>query len=492
MSSADSSIANLSVRQQMLCFAYLAYTGERITTPNPEPSILSDINTALQSISSPVDLSSWSVVWGPVAFTEPGAKYQDNLMYVLRNADSADYVIAVRGTNFISQLDWFLEDFEVIETMPWPVPGAVSKCQAGAAISESCSIDLQVLLGPNMSDPVHGQLSSFLAQLTQQGQPVHLCVTGHSLGGMLASTLALYLLENQGGWDASGASTVNCVSFAATTAGNALFAANAAQVFQQAATRGSFPGWDVSLGSNLDNLACSLDVAPLVYDAQNIASAGAAGPLFALYAAPNCSADVIDFGNLAASAAEEWKYFQPLVLQPLAQMLSPQGYTQLPVQSFAGSFVGSSLTFESLVTGLADYLEAFSSQAAYQHSSSYPVYLGLTQLMDPRIVVRGGGDVPAPPPQIADISPTSAYRGDPAGVTVQILGSGFASGLYANHLVFSGGTTAIPYRITAATPNQLTAVFYVDDVSADVQSLQVVGSSPYDTSNAVSFEVRLL
>ncbi|MDT8998219.1 hypothetical protein RQP53_02900 [Paucibacter sp. APW11] len=492
MSTVDTTITNLSVRQQMLCFAYLAYTGERITTPNPEAIILSNINAALQSIGSPVDLSTWSVVWGPIAFTVPGAKYQDNMVYVLQNGSSADYAIAVRGTNFVSQVDWFLEDFEVIDTMPWPVPGAVSKCQAGAAISESTSIDLQVLLGPNMTDPVHGQLLSFLAERAPQGKPINLCVTGHSLGGVLASTLALYLLENQSAWDASGASTVSCVSFAAPTAGNALFAANAGAVFQQAAAAGSFPGWDTSLASNLDNVACSLDAAPLFSAGQNIASGGLAGPLFALYATPNNSVDVIDFGNLSATAAEEWKYFQPLVLQPLASMLSPQGYTQLPSETFAGSFIGSSLSFESLVSGLADYLEAFAAQAGYQHSSSYPVYLGLTQLMDPSIVVRGGSDAPAAPPQISDISPTSAYRGNPAGVTVQILGSGFASGLYSNHLVFSGGTTPIPYRITAATPNQLTAVFYVDQASAGVQSLQVVTSSPFYTSNAVDFEVRFL
>src|ERR1700744_898546 len=97
-------IPNLTLRQTMLSFAYLAYTGESITTPNPEASMKQNITAALGKITAPVNLSNWSIVWGPVAYTVPGSMYQDNMMYVVRNNVTLQYVIAIRGTNFTSQV----------------------------------------------------------------------------------------------------------------------------------------------------------------------------------------------------------------------------------------------------------------------------------------------------------------------------------------------------------------------------------------------------
>ncbi len=59
-------------------------------------------------------------------------------------------------------------------------------------------------------------------------------VTGHSKGGGLASTVALWLADTQGTsnvaasdqWDPTGSATVRCHSFAGPTAGNAAFAAH--------------------------------------------------------------------------------------------------------------------------------------------------------------------------------------------------------------------------------------------------------------------------
>jgi hypothetical protein len=42
-----SSIPNPQQRQIMLCFAYLAYSGELIITPNSAPQIVDLINTAM-------------------------------------------------------------------------------------------------------------------------------------------------------------------------------------------------------------------------------------------------------------------------------------------------------------------------------------------------------------------------------------------------------------------------------------------------------------
>jgi len=487
------SIQNLPLRQAMLSFAYLAYTGEGITTPNPDSTILSNINNALPKLN----LLNWNVVWGPVAYTVPGGLYQDNLMYLVQKNGTNEYVIAVRGTNFVSQVDWFLEDFEIVNTMPWPMPGASSNCAAGSAITESTSIDMNVVLGPNMVSGGAGSLLTFLCNETT-GTSIDICITGHSLGGVLANTLALYLLENKTLWDKNGNATVSCISFAAPTAGNDLFAANANKVFANAFTNDgstSFPGWDTTIATNLDNVACSMDAAPLFYNGANVFTNGAAGALFSLYSSPNNSTDNIDFANLPELASKEWSYFQSLVLQSLAGVMTSRNYTQLASQSLPGNFIGNSLSLPSSAlsdldtTAFTSYLKAFAAQGAWQHSSSYPALLGVPLLFDPTIVVRGFANV-APVPTISSLSPNSSSGIHLDGITVTINGTGFDAGnMFANFILFSDQANLIPYRITAATETQITATFYVDSCSDGVQQVSVATTSPYYTSNTETFTI---
>jgi hypothetical protein len=76
-------------------------------------------------------------------------------------------------------------------------------------------------------------LRTFLANTVNNSQqPVNIFVTGHSKGGALCSTLALWLADTQGQgsvpederWDIEGKATVYCYSFAGPTAGNTKFA----------------------------------------------------------------------------------------------------------------------------------------------------------------------------------------------------------------------------------------------------------------------------
>src|SRR5258708_6836160 len=53
---------------------------------------------------------------------------------------------------------------------------------------------------------------------------VNLYVTGHSKGGALSSTLALWLADTQTDWDQNNKATVTAYSFAGPTAGNKEFA----------------------------------------------------------------------------------------------------------------------------------------------------------------------------------------------------------------------------------------------------------------------------
>jgi Lipase (class 3)/IPT/TIG domain len=354
-------------------------------------------------------------------------------------------------------------------------------------ISESSSIDLQILLGSPMTDPSGGQLLAFLRATTAQG-PINVCLTGHSLGGQLANLLGLYLLENPTQWDSSQRSTVSCISFAAPTAGNGVFAKNGNQVYAAGFAAGTYPGWDSSLGSNLDNVACDMDGAPLIYASRHFFHDGDAGSLFSLYAAPNNPTDNIrfDFSFVPhAKANLEWSAFKSVVLQPLAAALSAQDYTQFQSQVFRGQFNGSGL---KLPVSLADYIAAYAAQAGWQHSCSYPIYLGMPTLFDPRIVVRSSAPVPAKP-VITKIDPAHGSRFWPTGHTVTITGSGFAPSTSANFILFSDPANRITYEITSATETEIQAVFHLFGLEDGTQTVSVVTSTPYHTSNAVSFEI---
>jgi hypothetical protein len=390
-------IQNLTLRQIMASFAYLAYCGEQITTSNPEPQILGLINAAMPKIppiASPK--ATWSVVWGPVAYTQPGALYQDNLMFVVQNqSDKTQFAIAIRGTNFISDLDWLMEDFDILQTIPW------SLAQAGAQISESTSIDLQVLLAMKGQCSLSDQATLLEFLKSQTATPINVCVTGHSLGGCLAGTFALYLKDNRASWDGSGTSLVCCITFAGPTAGNAAFATYSDGQFEGG---GGFPGWDSSLGTNCDAVRCSFDVAPLAWTAAavTIPGGGVFPPLLTIYG------NNLNFLNLAFSSYTLFAGLVGFASPKLVAVLSPRNYQQ--VTAGATNLVGVFNTqYSPASDGLDDYLTAFVGQAEYQHSDSYPSLLGVPQLNDPSIIVTN----PSAPLTTAAQRPRGRPRGAP-------------------------------------------------------------------------------
>lgn len=385
-------IQNLSQRQIMLSFSYLAYCGEEIVSSNPQAQILSLINSAMPQIPPVASPNpTWQVVWGPAVYTTSGALYQDNLMFVAQNqSDPSQIVIAIRGTNFVADLDWLMDDFDVRQTMPWP-PGSSVSAPPGATMSESTSIGLQILFAMNGATYKGGtpgpatSLMSFLLTLTSS--PIELGVTGHSLGGCLASTLALYLKDNPTTWDASGQSNVSCITFAAPTAGNAAFATYSDSRFSGAPNP---PNWDPALGTTCDAVRCDFDIAPMAWISSNLSSSTTSSRLFSIYAPPGVNPPNIDFTKMPFPWSFAWTEVLKYALPDVANMLSSQDYAQ--VVAGAAALQG---TFNSTYVGdpnngtLITYMEAFLAQATYQHSSSYPIVLQVPALNSASIIVRG-------------------------------------------------------------------------------------------------------
>ena len=135
---------------------------------------------------------------------------------VAQNTNTEQLAIAIQGT----QNGWdLLKDFHVIPQVQFaPINGA--------AIASGSSNGLSALLA--MTNQSGETLQSFLESLNTG---TYLLVTGHSLGGNLASVLTPWIAANIAAFGGSGQplsslpANLNAITFAAPTAGNEAFAA---------------------------------------------------------------------------------------------------------------------------------------------------------------------------------------------------------------------------------------------------------------------------
>jgi pimeloyl-ACP methyl ester carboxylesterase len=231
--------------QTMLTLAFIADAGALIKKNDCEAELelSTSIDNYLATLAPVRD--NWELVWGPCVYKFPLiAKFTDNTLYVAQNThDRSQYVIAISGTNPYELTDWVFEDLLVGQTVPWTYGHPPS----GATISMSAGISLSILQNLKPCHGVKGENLSLVDFLKHTAGISSVTVTGHSLGGEMASTTALWLADTQGDlWDTQKQARVSAYTFAAPTAGNALWAS----YFHQ------------QLGDNAHRIWNSLDVVP--------------------------------------------------------------------------------------------------------------------------------------------------------------------------------------------------------------------------------------
>ena len=145
----------------------LAYVNENRIASQQE--MISEINAGLDEAG----YKSWQVAWGPALNAD-----RSNLLYAARNSETGQLAVSIRGSDFSFWLNW-LEDLAVLRLVPFDefVPTASKTAQ----IAFGTAVGLRQVLG--MQDGTKS-LETFLTA-APEGTPI--LITGHSLGGCLAS-----------------------------------------------------------------------------------------------------------------------------------------------------------------------------------------------------------------------------------------------------------------------------------------------------------------
>ena len=170
-------------------------------------------------------IGNWKPVWGPIVYANDptsNSVHADNTMGMYYNADDNLFVIAIAGTNINSPFGWITEDFSVNTMVSWE---SITGETNSGKIANGTSIGLHILL--DMKDANGNTLIEALANFissTTIKQGTEVAVAGHSLGGALSPTFALYLLNKKKNWDPTGLTTIGAYPTAGPTPGDKDFA----------------------------------------------------------------------------------------------------------------------------------------------------------------------------------------------------------------------------------------------------------------------------
>ncbi len=238
----------------MVTLAFAAYSGFLQRSPDKAAD---EVLHSLHELSD--EAGPHEVIWGPAVNRDFDQLFNDALMVLLRPLSRpGEITLVIRGTNPVSLHTWLEQNFEVEHQVPWRAQGA----PAGAAISRGNHLSLSLLTGLQPEGRQPGGQLTILEAIQQEvdnprnPQGLTINITGHSLGGVMASTLSLWLKEQLGqvGSPAADAVRIRTYSFAGPTAGNAAFAQHCAQV----------------LGSDHQRIHNPMDVATLAWDEEAI------------------------------------------------------------------------------------------------------------------------------------------------------------------------------------------------------------------------------
>jgi hypothetical protein len=333
-----------TLKQTMLALAYTADAADAVIGDDVAANITAGdiVNCVLSSV--PELSSQWAIVWGPRVYDFPiiSKGHSNNAMLVVQNTDNPNmYAVAIAGTDPKSWSDWLLEDLWVWDTRPWYYGNPPASLNPQISAATAVGLSTLQTIAPVSGTPAQGlALREFLGSIMNDtSEDVSIYVTGHSLGGALAPSVACWLNDTKSAWDEKDQSTIHAYAFAGATPGNADFATWMNSQFQ---------------GDQLVRVSNTLDMVPHAWNYETMLE------IQNLYPAPYSLPRLLDG-----------------VIKGIATKLQPINY----------QFVGEGSQIQAIHGSLYDinplpsaHLARFFAQVLKQHVDSYPDNLGLPNL----------------------------------------------------------------------------------------------------------------
>ena len=278
-------------------------------------------------------LPGWKIVWNPEAV---------NGNYAFIASNGTTYALAIRGSllefSWNAFQNWFYQDLNIAEMKRWAYTNSKDKGEiAQGAYNGWMNLNL-------MKDKRNGQfLFPFLDSVTKTDTP--LLITGHSLGGNLATVYASNVWQHFNTVNSTKAH-MNVITFGAPAAGDKLFAADFETKFPNAVRI-----------ENTNDIVSKFPCKGKIADLGNLFSSSLAA-----------SKITVGYNNLTTSLDKVFDLMNA-ALVVLAIKNGGNAYTQ-PI----GHLITVPLSGKNQKTNIDDWLK----EAAYHHSmEQYAKSLGL-------------------------------------------------------------------------------------------------------------------
>ncbi|MCW7549887.1 lipase family protein [Photorhabdus sp. APURE] len=239
-----------------------------IRTIKPEPGIVSE-NIQRSLDSSKATANKFTIIWGPAVFRVGDInakksvidKKDDHVLFIAQNRhDPNDYRVVIRGS--WSDINWLNEDIIVCNTQDWARWDSRSPENAKIAYGTDMALGYIINQIKSNNPPGYGEsLTDAIDKIALKEGIQNITITGHSLGGILSSTIGLYLKRRY--FDKGNNNIrINVCAFAGPTAGNDIFASYSESIFNDISV--------VGYKSHFLRIHNSIDVVPLAWNTKDL------------------------------------------------------------------------------------------------------------------------------------------------------------------------------------------------------------------------------
>ena len=203
---------------RMTLLSYLAYYD--FYQPDCD-KLAKNLTKMLLSVKDELTFSG--VAWGPVAYKDDEV-FSESLMYAVKDITvkgDPEYTLVIRGTNPVSLVSWVFQDLNVAGQTPWSRQ-STHTVSTSSYISKATDTSLGIHKAlKSGGETVLDWLTGIINE--NSGRTVKLNVCGHSLGGLMSTTFALWLHDELAFQNLLDRVDLRVYAFAGPTAGNGAY-----------------------------------------------------------------------------------------------------------------------------------------------------------------------------------------------------------------------------------------------------------------------------